>query len=114
MIYVTERAKQELKRLLVDHVDWPGARLRLMDRGNGRLGLGVDIEAPDDEIIEYEGTKLLLIDPGLATDLRDITLDVDDTPDGPELVISEEIVKQSVISGTENWVPLPPASYSKN
>jgi len=114
MIYVTERAKQELKKLLVNNVDWPGARLRLMDRGQGRLGLGVDIEAPDDHVIEYDGVKLLLIEPRLATNLRDITLDVDDTPHGPELVISEEIVKQSVISGTENWVPLPPASYNKN
>jgi len=69
--------------------------------------LGVDIEAPDDHVIEYDGVKLLLIEPRLATNLRDITLDVDDTPHGPELVISEEIVKQSVISGTENWVPLP-------
>lgn len=114
MIQVTERAKQELKRLLIDNVDWPGARLRLIDRGQGKLGLGVDIEAPEDHVIEYEGTKLLLIEPGLATGFRHITLDVDDTPDGPELVISEEIVKQSVVAGTESWVPLPPASYSRN
>jgi Fe-S cluster assembly iron-binding protein IscA len=114
MINVTERAKKELKRLLINNVDWPGARLRLMDRGQGKLGLGIDIEAPEDHVIEYEGTKLLLVEPRLATSLRQITLDVDDTPDGPELVISEEIVKQSVVSGTENWVPLPPASYSRN
>ena len=114
MINITERAKQELTKLLAKKVDWPGARLRLIDRGQGKLGLGIDIEAPDDHVIEYEGTKLLLIDPCLATSLRHITLDVDDTPDGPELVITEEIVKESVVSGTENWVPLPPASYSKN
>ena len=88
MITITERAKQELRRLLSQKVDWPEARLRLMDRGQGRLGLGVDIEAPGDQIIEYEGTQVLLIEPDLAINYTGITLDVDDTPDGAELVIS--------------------------
>lgn len=106
MIYVTERAKQELKRLLNASVDWPGARLRLMDRGQGRLGLGIDIETKDDHIIAYNGTKLLIVGPELATGLQQITLDVDDTPDGVELVISEEVVKPSSVTGTVDWAPL--------
>ena len=48
MIYVTEKAKQELKSLLDKKVNWPGARLRLLDKGQGKLGLGIDIERPDD------------------------------------------------------------------
>ena len=111
MICVTERAKQELKKLLTTSVDWPGARLRLIDRGQGRLGLGIDIEAPGDQVIEYEGAVLLIVEPGLASNLKQITLDVDDTPIGPELVISEEIVKQSSVTGTVNWLPLPPSSH---
>jgi Fe-S cluster assembly iron-binding protein IscA len=90
MINITERAKRELKRLLDAKVDWPGARLRLMDRGQGKLGLGIDIEAPGDQIIEYEGTRLLIIEPELANNPKVITLDVDDTPEGVELVISEK------------------------
>ena len=90
MINVTEQAKQELKRLLTSSVDWPGARLRLVNRGQGRLGLGIDIEAPDDQVVEYEGTKLLIVEPELAFNLKRVTLDVDDTPDGIELVICEE------------------------
>ena len=90
MINVTEQAKQELKRLLTSSVDWPEARLRLMNRGQGRLGLGIDIEAPDDQVLEYEGTKLLIVEPELAFNLNRVTLDVDDTPDGVELVICEE------------------------
>ena len=54
MINVTERAKRELKRLLSQKVDWPEARLRLMDRGQGILGLGIDIELPGDQIVEYK------------------------------------------------------------
>lgn len=90
MIDVTESAKKELKRLLTSSVDWPGARLRLVDRGQGRLGLGIDIEAPDDQVVEYEGTKLLIVESGLASNLKCVTLDVDDTPEGVELVICEK------------------------
>ena len=89
MINVTERAKQELKRLLTAKVDWPGARLRLIDRGQGQLGLGIDIEAHGDEVVEYEGMKVLIVAPGLAFNLKQTTLDVDETIGGAELVICE-------------------------
>ena len=90
MIHVTKRARQELKRILAEKVDWPEARLRLMDRGQGKLGVGIDIEAPGDQAIEYEGTKVLIVESGLATNLKGVTLDVDDTPEGIELVLSEK------------------------
>ncbi|MFC1977875.1 hypothetical protein ACFLWS_06410 [Chloroflexota bacterium] len=90
MINVTERARQELKRILSEKVDWPGARLRLMARDEGKLGVGIDIEAPGDWAVEYQGMKVLIVEAGLATSLKGITLDVDDTPDGVELVLSEK------------------------
>ena len=114
MIYVTERAKKELKTLLDVSVDWPGARLRLLDRGQGKLGLGVDIEKPGDVIVEYEGYKLLIIEPQLASSLHQITLDVDDTPAGPELVISEEVAQRTAGMGMANWAPVPSSSYHQN
>ena len=89
MIEVTERAKEELKRLLEDSVDWPGARLRLLDRGHGRLGLGIDIEAEGDRTVEYEDDVLLVIDDELASRLHRIMIDVEDTVEGTELVICE-------------------------
>jgi len=90
MINITERAKQELRKILSEKVDWPGARLRLMDRGQGKLGLGLDMEALGDQVVEYEGIKVLIVEPALATNLKGITLDVDDTPNGAELVICEK------------------------
>ena len=90
MINVTEKAKQELSKILSKKVDWPGARLRLVDRGEGRLGLGIDIETSGDQIIEYEGKKLLLVESELANNLKGITLDVDNTPEGTELVLSDK------------------------
>jgi Fe-S cluster assembly iron-binding protein IscA len=98
MIYVTERAKEELKKLLTISVDWPGACLRLIDRGQGKLGLGVDIRMNDDQLVEYEGKTLLLVDPELASGLQLITLDVDDTDKGPELVISESKEEEPAVT----------------
>jgi len=89
MIHVTECAKQELWKLLTSKVDWPGARLRLVDRGEGKLGLGIDIEAPGDQVIEYEGNRILIVESELASNLKGITLDVDNSPQGAELVLSE-------------------------
>ena len=73
MISVTEGACRELKRMLSEKVDWPGARLRLVDRGQGDIGLGIDIEIPGDHVVEYEGKKVLIIEPELATNLISIT-----------------------------------------
>ena len=87
MINITERAKQELKKLLSKNVDWPQARLRIMDRGQGIIGLGIDIEAPGDRVVEYEGMKLLVIEPELANNLQGVTIDVCETAEGSELVI---------------------------
>jgi len=88
MLVVTEQARDELKKLLTAKVDWPGARLRLMDRGGGKLGLGIDVETPGDIILEHEGTRLLLVEAGLASRLDGVTLDVDSGAGGAGLVIS--------------------------
>ena len=90
MIDVTDSARQELKRILSSSVDNSYARLRLVDRGQGCLGLGIDIELPGDEVIEHEGSGLLLVGHELASSLESVTIDVDDTPDGTQLVICEK------------------------
>ena len=88
MIIVTDGAKKLLKSILLAKVDNHFAYLRLTSPRKGQLGLGIDIELPGDEAVEYEGSKLLLVEQGLATSLKGVTLDIDDTPEGPELVIA--------------------------
>ncbi|MFH1652004.1 MAG: hypothetical protein ABID87_07900 [Chloroflexota bacterium] len=90
MIEITEPAKQELKKLLEANVDWPGACLRIIDRGGGKLGLGVDIRSPGDEVVEHEGSVLVIVDAGLAGRLKKVTLDTEDTGRGTSLVIIQE------------------------
>ena len=87
MIDVTERAKQELKRILTANVDHPQAVLRLNTNDHGQLGLSIDIEMPGDEAIEYEGSKLLIVGSELADQLEGVSIDVDDTDEGSQLVI---------------------------
>ncbi|MFQ5997140.1 MAG: hypothetical protein ACE5KP_05900 [Dehalococcoidales bacterium] len=90
MINVTERARQELKRILTASVDNWYARLRLIPRGEGRIGLGIDIEMPGDEVVEYEGSGLLVVEHELAASLEGVILDVEDNGEGAQLVICEK------------------------
>ena len=91
MIGVTERAKEELKKILANKVDYPGAGLRLTDStDSGHLALKIDVEAPGDQVVKHEGSKVLLVEERLSTSLDGIVLDVEDTPDGPQLVVSDE------------------------
>lgn len=94
MIDITESARYELKRLLSSKVDNSYARLRLIARGKGNLGLGIDIELPGDEVMEHEGSGLLVVERELAASLKGITIDVDDTAEGPQLVIIEKSSSQ--------------------
>ena len=87
MINITESAREELKRILFANVDMPQACLRLLKRDQGELGLGIDIKMPDDELVKCDGSTVLVVEHGLALSLKGITLDVDNTPAGPELVI---------------------------
>jgi Fe-S cluster assembly iron-binding protein IscA len=87
MINITERAKKALKKLLTATLDFPEGRLRLMDRGQGKLGLGVDIEMPGDVHVKYDGATVLVVDQRLAADMEGITLDAEDSEKGPELIL---------------------------
>ena len=89
MIKVTERARKELKRMLTSSVDNWYARLRLISRREGRLGLGIDIEMPGDELVEHEGSGLLVVEHELAASLEGVILDVEDNGEGAQLVLCE-------------------------
>jgi Fe-S cluster assembly iron-binding protein IscA len=90
MLAVTERAKEELKRMLSAKADNPQAGLRLVPSSPGTWALIIDIEMPDDQVIEYEGSKVLLVEQALAASLEGVTLDVQDTAEGRKLVVYRE------------------------
>lgn len=88
MLTVTERAKEQLRDILTSKVENQQAALRLTPAADGNLGLRVDVEMIDDEVIEHDGKKVLLIGKELYSRLDGITLDVEDTENGPEFRIS--------------------------
>ena len=87
MINVTERAHKELERILTSSTDNWYARLRLISGGHGRLELDIDIEMPGDEVVEHEGSGLLVVEQELAASLDGFILDVEDTIGGIQLVL---------------------------
>lgn len=91
MLTVTESAKQHLKELLLAaRSDDPEISLRLELKPSGQFGMVLDREAEGDQVVEHEGAKVLLVASELAPVVEGVTLDVQDTPDGPKLVVSRE------------------------
>jgi len=90
MVGVTEAGLVELKRILDEHTDNKQAGLRLTTDQSGTLGLTIDVETAEDQVLEHEGSKLLIIEQNLADSLEGVTIDVDETPEGNRLVLTKE------------------------
>ena len=60
MLAVTERAKEELKRMLSAKADNPQAGLRLTPSSPNKFALGIDTEMSGDQVVMHEGLKVLL------------------------------------------------------
>jgi Fe-S cluster assembly iron-binding protein IscA len=90
MLTVTESAKQLLKQTLREHSDDPETGIRLSVKEGGQFGIVLDGESKGDQVVEYEGDKVLLVSPGLATALEGSKIDVQDSAEGPKLFISKE------------------------
>lgn len=94
MLTVTERAKETLARLKVQadiRDDEVGLRLSLAASdgvGHGQFGLSADRPSAGDHVVEYAGSKLLLVEEELADALSDATIDAEATGEGEDLVIT--------------------------
>ncbi len=93
MVNFTDSARKELQRMLFAKVDMPQARLRLLRREHGELGLGIDIEMPGDELVKHDNSTVLVVEHALSVSLEGVTIDVDNTPQGAELVMYYESKK---------------------
>lgn len=54
-----------------------------------QLGMMFDEPQEGDQLVEYEGVNVLLVDQGLSGMLDGATLDAVDTPEGRQLVINQ-------------------------
>lgn len=90
MLTVTEGAKQLLKEILTAHSDDPKMGVRLALDPQGQMCLVLDKEQPGDHVVEHQESKVLLVASELAPVLEEATLDVENTSDGPKLVVQKE------------------------
>ena len=91
MITVTDNAKQFLKELLLAQTDDPDFGLRLtLEPQSKQFGLTLGKEAQGDQVVEHDGSKVLLVGHELGTIIEGVTIDTRDTADGPKLVIFKE------------------------
>jgi Fe-S cluster assembly iron-binding protein IscA len=88
MVNVTERAKVVLKSALSRSLEEEGIGLRVEISGEGTCALFPDREKAGDQVVEHEGDVLLLIGAEASQPLDGATIDLTDTPEGAQLVIT--------------------------
>lgn len=88
MIGITQQAKQALLRLkLSTPIDDPEVSIRLASGEQGRLELFPDTCRAGDQVLEHQGSKLLLVDQNLFDALSGATIDCQPTGEGLQLVV---------------------------
>ena len=90
MVTVTGSAKELLKETLTTHSNDPDMGVRLALDPEGQLGLSLGKEQPDDQVVEHQESKVLLVASELALALGEVTLDVKDKANGPKLVLQKK------------------------
>ena len=85
MVRVTERAAKELKAKLERRGAYPEEGLRLLPTPGDKFVLLVDSQLSGDQVVEYEGRKVLLIGIEYLRVLKGLTIDCHDTQEGPVL-----------------------------
>lgn len=86
MVTVTDNARKHLKKTLLAHSSDPNVGIRLELKPPGQLGLVLSEEVEGDQVVEEEGSKVLLVGSETAEMLEGVTIDVQDAPDGLKLV----------------------------
>ena len=91
MITVTERAKEQLKTMLIASQAGPDEGLRLLPSLGGRFVLAIGTELSGDQVVEYEGHKVLLVGIEYFNMLDEAMMDYRETKDGPVLLVKMSV-----------------------
>ena len=87
MITVTERAKKELEAILLANMRDSDEGLRFLPSADGTLVLALGAELPGDQVVEYQGSKVLLVGVEYFKILDGKTLDCCDIEGKTVLVV---------------------------
>ncbi|MBA7667583.1 hypothetical protein ES703_75677 [subsurface metagenome] len=88
MISVTENAKRVLKTMLTAYKEAdPEKGLRLLPNSKGEFALALDTELAGDQVVEYQGSAVLLVGIEYFKLLDGKMVDCRDTEDRTELFV---------------------------
>ena len=87
MITVTERAKEELKTILITSEANSEQGFRVLPMPDGKFMLKLDTELSGDQVVEHEGYKVLLVGIEYYRTLNGKTVDCQDTEHGRVLFV---------------------------
>jgi Fe-S cluster assembly iron-binding protein IscA len=87
MIKITDRAKEKLKSILIAVGADPEDGLRLLPTSDSEFVLGISTEMSGDQVVEYEGYKVLLVGIEYFQILNGKTVDCQDTKEGAVLFV---------------------------
>lgn len=89
MLNVTDRAREALfQKKLSKNIEERNVGWRLASGTAGELGLVADREQKGDQVVEHEGSTVLLIGKDLSDLLAGAAIDFMTTPEGPRLVLT--------------------------
>ena len=89
MLTVTDNARELLKEILSANSDDPAMGLRLIVDEEKQVKMALGEEEEGDQVIEHDGSKVLMVPSELISVFDGITLDVEQTDDGPKLVVQK-------------------------
>ena len=87
MLTVTEKAKQELKKMLLNRSEDTNKALRIEFKEPAQVTLVVDEEKEGDQVIQLGGMNILLIGEDVAQIFDGVVLDVREDQNGSKLVV---------------------------
>jgi hypothetical protein len=78
MIHVTDRVRKKLKAMRDEVAERPEVCLRLRSNEKGVVGLYPDIQREGDQVVEHDGTPVLVIGPTMGAAMSGGIIDVED------------------------------------
>jgi Fe-S cluster assembly iron-binding protein IscA len=97
---VTERAAEALYKTLEDVDRDPSQVLRLVSQADG-LSLALDEQREDDQVIEYQGSAVMVLEPIISEQLSGVTIDYADTPEGGRLTIQRYPARRATLTSPQ-------------
>ncbi len=90
MVRITDRAMDELEAMRDQSGLLPGQGVALTPRDGGKLGFTAATPEEDDEVIERDGSTVMIVPRQLIEPLQSVVIDYVDDPDMQGFTLNQE------------------------